>query len=416
MFINRHQRWDPYMNPSSDRSYIWVFYTAAGFLVAGVVLRSILVIEDGTVLLKALLLLLGWLALFASEPLISRRWREWPYPYIVLQTGIVVGLFLLPGDEDFFAVLFAALSMQALRRFGRLGALWLVAFVPLMLLAFLGDYELPQAITLTLVYTAVNVILGLYALATRRAERARHRNKALGQELELANAKLTEYLERVESLVVAEERNRVARELHDSVTQTIFSMTLASQSAAILLQREPSKADEQIERLRQLAERALAEMRLLVSELEPDATRGESLVEAIRRDVDRRHGDGVSVSFDVRQEPLDADPEPLSAAEETALARIAREALNNVVKHSGTSQATILLHLGGRPRLEIRDQGRGFDPQGAPGGAGMGLASMSERAAEVGWVFEIESAPGQGTRVVVQRLQDREVGDERARD
>lgn len=391
------------MSPFSERSYIWVFYTAAGFLLAGVVLRAVLVIEDRTVLLEAQLLLLGWLALFASEPLISKRWRTWSILYMVLQIGIAVGLFLLPGNEDFFAVLFAVLSMQALQRFGRLGALWLVAFIPLMLFAFLGDYELPQAMTLTLVYTAVNVILGLYALAMRRAEQARHRNKVLGQELELANAELNEYLERVESLVVAEERNRVARELHDSVTQTIFSMTLASQSAAILLRREPSKADEQLERLRQLAESALAEMRLLVSELKPDAIGGGTLVEAIRRDADRRQSDGLSVLFDVQEVPLDPDTEPLSAAEETALARIVQEALNNVVKHAGTSKATILLYLGGRPRLEIRDQGRGFDPQGAPDGSGMGLASMSERATEVGWVFEIAGAPGQGTRVVVQR-------------
>jgi signal transduction histidine kinase len=404
MVINRHQRWDPYMSPSSDRSYIWVFHTAAGFLAAGVILRSVLVIENGTVLLEALLLLTGWLVLFAGEPLISKRWRAWPIPYMVLQTSIVIALFLLPGDEDFFAVLFAALSMQALRRFGRPGALWPAAFVPLMLVAFLADYELPQALTLTLVYTAVNVILGLYALATRRAEQARHRNWALGRELEVANARLTEYLDRVESLVVAEERNRVARELHDSVTQTIFSMTLASQSAAILLRREPSKADEQLERLRRLAERALAEMRLLVSQLEPDAVEGESLVEAIGRDVDRRRSDGVSVSFDVRQEPLDADAKPLSAAEEAALAGIAREALNNVVKHAGTSQATILLRLGGRPGLEIRDRGRGFDPQNSRDGSGMGLVSMKERAAEVGWVVEVESAPGRGTRVVVRRV------------
>jgi signal transduction histidine kinase len=391
------------MSAFSERSYIWVFYAAAGFLFAGVVLRSGLVIEDGAVLLEVLVLLLGWLALFASEPLISKRWRKWPFPYMVLQTGAVVGLFLVPGNEDFFAVLFAALSMQAFQRFGQLGALWLVAFVPLMLFAFLGDYELPQALTLTLVYTAVNVILGLYALAMRRAEQARDRNRALGQELELANAELNEYLGRLESLVVAEERHRVARELHDSVTQTIFSMTLASQSAAILLPREPSKADEQLERLRQLTENALAEMRLLVSELKPDAIGGGSLVEAIRRDVDRRQSDGLSVSFDVQEAPLEPDTEPLSAAEESALARIAREALNNVVKHAGTSEATILLRLGGRPRLEIRDRGRGFDPQGAPGDSGMGLTSMSERAAEIDWVLEMESAPGQGTRVVVQR-------------
>lgn len=403
MIINCHQRRDPYMSSFSERSYSWVFYASAGLLFAGVVLRSVLMLEDRTVLLEALLLLLAWLGFFASEPLISKRWGAWSIVCMVLQIGVVVGLFLLPGDEDFFAVLFAALSMQALQRFGRLGALWLIAFIPLMLFAFLGDYELTQAMTLTLVYTAVNVFLGLYALATRRAEQARLRNKALGHELENTNAELTEYMERVESLVVAEERNRVARELHDSVTQTIFSMTLASQSAAILLPREPSKADEQLERLRQLTESALAEMRLLVSELKPDAIGGGGLVEAIRRDVDRRRSDGLSVLFDVEETPLKPDTEPLSAAEEAALARIAREALNNVVKHAGTSQATILLQLGDRPRLEIQDRGTGFDPRDAPDGTGMGFASMSERAAEIGWLFGVASAPGQGTRVVVQR-------------
>jgi signal transduction histidine kinase len=392
------------------RSYIWVFYASAGLLFAGVVLRSVLVVKDGTVLLEALLLLLLWLAFFAGEPLISRRWGTWSALYMVLQIGIVVGLFILPGDQDFFAVLFGVLSMQAVERFGRLGALWLVAFTPLMLVAFLGDHELLQAVALTLVYTAVNVFLGLYAFATRGAEQARLRNKALGHELEMTNAVLTEYLERVESLVVAEERNRMARELHDSVTQTIFSMTLASQSATILLRHEPSKADEQLERLRQLTESALAEMRLLVAELKPDAIEGGGLIEAMRRDADRRRNDGLSVSFDLEEVPLDAETEPLSAAEEVVLARIAREALNNIVKHARTSQATILLRLGGRPRLEIQDRGRGFEPRDAPDGTGMGLASMSERAAEIGWLLEVASAPGQGTRVVAQRAEGQRGG------
>ena len=394
------------MSPSSDRSYIWVFYTSAGFLFASAVLRSLLVIESETVLLEALLLLLFWLGLFASERAISRRWSPWPTVYMVMQTAIVVGLFLLPGDDDFFAALFAVLSMQALQRFGFRGAAWLAVFALLMLLTFLADYPPAQAIALTLVYSAVNVFLGAYALATRRADEARNRNKALGRELETANAELRDYSERLEGLAVTRERNRLARELHDSVTQTIFSMTLASQSAAILLPGEPSKADAQLERLRQLAESALAEMRILISELRPDALASGDLAEAMRREIERRNRDGMNVSFEVEEMAPNPTVEPLSAAEQVALFRIAQEALNNVVKHAGTSEAAIRLSLGERPRLEIRDRGRGFDVQRAQDGPGLGLAGMDERAAEIGLVLEVDSAPGQGTRVVVQRAAD----------
>jgi signal transduction histidine kinase len=394
------------MSPSSDRSYIWVFYTSAGFLFASAVLRSLLVIESATVLLEALLLLLFWLGLFASERAMSRRWSHWPTVYMVVQTAIVFGLFLLPGDDDFFAALFAVLSMQALQRFGFRGAAWLVVFALLMLVPFLADYPPAQAVSLTLVYSAVNVFMGAYALATRRAEEARNRNRALGRDLETANAELRDYSKRLEGLAVTRERNRLARELHDSVTQTIFSMTLASQSAAILLPSEPSKADAQLERLRQLAESALAEMRVLISELKPDALANGDLAEAIRRDIERRNRDGMDVSFEVEDMAPNPAVEPLSAAEQVALFRIAQEALNNVVKHAGTSEAVIRLSLGERPRLEIRDRGSGFDVQDTQGGAGMGLTGMGERAAEIGWVLDVDSTPGRGTRVVVQRAAD----------
>jgi signal transduction histidine kinase len=391
------------MSPSSGRSYIWVFYTSAGFLFASTVLRSVLVIENKTLLLEALVLLLAFLGLFASERAISRRWSPWPTVYMVVQSAIVFGLFLLPGDDDFFAALFAVLSMQALQRFGFRGAAWLAVFALLMLLPFLADYPPVQAVALTLVYSAVNIFLGAYALATRRADEARNRNKELGRELETANAELRDYSERLEGLAVTRERNRLARELHDSVTQTIFSMTLASQSAAILLHSEPSKADAQLERLRQLAESALAEMRILISELKPDALANGDLVEAIRRDIEQRNRDGMNVSFEVEGMAPNPTVEPLSSAEQAALFRIAQEALNNVVKHARTSEAVIRLSLEERPRLEIRDRGSGFDVQHTKDGAGMGLTGMGERAAEIGWVLDVDSTPGQGTRVAVQR-------------
>ena len=393
------------MSRLRDRSYLWVFYTAAGFLFAGTVLRTLLEIDDGGVLLKALLLLLAWLVLFVSETFLSRLWRPWFTVYLVLETAIVFTLFLLPGSDDFFAVLFAILAMHVLQRYGLLvGAIWVALFVPLTALPLVADYDGPQAAALVLVYTAVNIFLGAYALATRRAAEAHATNQALGRELQAANVRLRDYSSRLERLAVAQERNRLARELHDSVTQTIFSMTLASQSAAILLEREPTQVDAQLERLGQLTQSALAEMHVLISELTPDVLAEGDLPTAIRKDIQRRAPDGVRVSLEVDepQRGVAADGE-LSDAEKQGLLRIAQEALNNVAKHSGASEATIRLCLKRPFRMEIEDHGQGFDAQRAQDGPGIGLASMSERAAEIGWDLDVESSIGKGTKVVVER-------------
>lgn len=393
------------MSFSGDRSYLWIFYTTAGFLFAGALLRALLVVEDGSVRLLVLLLLLAWLVLFVSEVFLSRLWHPWFTVYLVLQTIIVVALLSQPRDEDFYATLFGVLSMQVLQRFGlRLAALWVALFIPLTLLPLLDGLDVSEAVTLTLIYTAVDVLLGSYALATRKAAEARARNEALGRELLMANAKLQDYSTQLERLAVAKERNRLARELHDSVTQTIFSMTLASQSAAILLEREPDQVNAQLDRLGELTQNALAEIHILVSELAPDALDREDLESALRREVERRESDGVEVTLDTEW-PSVGTPgtEPLSPSEQQGLFRIAQEALNNVVKHSGASEASIRLRLRSPVAMEVEDRGRGFDLRQAKGGSGIGLASMSERAAEIGWHLTVVSKPDGGTRVVVER-------------
>ncbi len=399
------------MSRSTDRSYLWVFYTAAGFLFAGAVLRTVaLAIDGGPVSMSAFPLLLGWLALFVSEPFVSKRWRPWSTVYLVIQTVIVVALLYLPGTQDFYAALFGVLSMHAMLRFGlRFGAPWLVLFVPLTALPLLERYDPPEVAAVTLAYTAGNVLLGFYALATRRAADARLANEAQGRELREANAELEDYSLRLEGLAVARERNRLARELHDSVTQTIFSMTLASQSAALLLDRNPAAADAQLDRLSRLAQSALGEMRTLVAELAPDATGGAGLRGALGREVERRAADGITVSLEIEDPPVGVSiREMASMQEEQGLVRIAQEALNNVVKHAGVTTATVRLRLSEPARMEVEDAGRGFDAALAGSGRGFGLESMAQRAAEIGWSFQVTSTPGSGTRVVVERVPSEE--------
>jgi len=249
-----------------------------------------------------------------------------------------------------------------------------------------------------LLYSASNVFYGLYARAIRRAETANTQNMTLAQELQAANHQLQAYAAQVEQLVVARERNRLARDLHDSVTQTVFSMTLTIQSAALLLKRDPGKVEAQLERLNLLARNALSEMQLLIAELKPEAVPA-GLAAALRSYLAGGHlPENLAVTLEVEGD------QRLEAAEEQGLFHIVQEALNNVVKHAQASTAHVRLYLADPFWIEIEDQGRGFDLQKGRRSGRVGLASMGERAAEIGWELHIETSPGSGTKIRVEKL------------
>ncbi len=391
------------MRRSDDWSSRWIFYLTASFLFGSAVLRSLLLFRDSPVLLRQVLgLLLTWLALFASEGALSRKWSRYFAIYVVLQTGIVVLLLSGPGVIDFFAVLFAILSMQVMQRLQpRQGALVIGLFAPLTAAPLVKTYGASQALIFALIHTALNAFLAAYALATRRAQAARGQNQSLVQELQAANRQLQAYSKQLERLAVTRERHRLARELHDSVTQTIFSMTLTTQSAALLLDRDPGCVGAQLDRLTQLAQSALSEMRVLISELRPEKVAEGGLVAALRRHLaDRPLPESLLVSLQVEGDPLAR----LSPAEEQGLFRIVQEALNNIVKHARASQACIRLHLAEPPWwIQIQDQGQGFDLRQVRNGGRVGLVSMRERAAEIGWALQIITSPGAGTCIRVEK-------------
>jgi len=354
-------------------------------------------------------LLTAWLALFAGEAAFARRWPSVFPVYLVLQTALISSfLWKLDLPEyDYFAILFAILSMQVMQRLAiRSGAVWLAAFTLVMALPMVRRDQLFGGMALTLVFTAVDVFLASYALAIQRAQAARARTQSLAQELQDANRRLRAYATRLEQLAVARERRHLARGLHDSVTQTVFSMTLTTQSALLLLDREPSQVGAQLDRLSDLARGALAEMRVLISELGPDKVTKGGLAAALRRHLADRHlSEDLAVSLEVEGDG------PLGPAEEQGLLRIAQEALNNVVKHAQVSQAQIRLHLAEPFWMEIEDQGRGFDLQQARersrSGGQVGLGSMGERAAGIGWELQVITSPGAGTCIRVEKLPER---------
>ena len=346
-----------------------------------------------------LILLAAWLALFLIEPLLTRRWKAFYHVYLALQAAAVTALLFGPDPPDYFAFLFAILSMQTMQRLNlRSGTIWVAVFTVLMIPPLVLHYGVLSGIAFGLIYTAADALFAAHALASRQALAARAANQAMLQELEQNNQKLQDYSKQLELLAVARERGRLGRELHDSVTQTVFSMTLTTQSALLLLDSNPARVKAQLDRLNELAHSALAEMQTLISELRPQEPGEGGLVAALRQHLAGRHlPDGLAVSLDVKGE------DSLSPGEARGLFRIAQEALNNVVKHAQATQACLRLHLAEPLWVEIEDNGLGFDLKPARQGSGVGLSSMRERAAEIGWELRVTSAPGKGTRVRVSK-------------
>ena len=200
-------------------------------------------------------------------------------------------------------------------------------------------------------------------------------------------------------LAVLEERQRLSRELHDSVTQALYSVTLFADAATRLLAADDSaRALAHLQQVRSIAQEALREMRLLIFELRPLDLQEQGLVAALKaRLAAVENRAGLPVEFQVEGEKR------LPADVEDVLYRAAHEALNNVLKHAHAQHATVRLQLGeARVRLEVADDGVGFDLIEARATGGLGLGGMRERVQGCGGTLEVESAPGQGTRVQVE--------------
>ncbi len=221
--------------------------------------------------------------------------------------------------------------------------------------------------------------------------------------------------ERSRQIAVLKERQRLARDLHDSVTQLIFSITLIAQSVAPAWRRDPAEGERRIQRLLELSQSALAEMRTLLAELRPPdpppltpgpvpstvQVQRDGLVAALYNHIAHLGRDGLPVKLNaagyVRQ-PLEL---------EEALYRIAQEALNNVVKQACAQSVELTLLVDPQlVQLKVVDDGAGFIPKPSSNSTdktkgGLGLTSMRDRAEALGGTVQLTTFPGSGTSVTV---------------
>ncbi|OLC30825.1 MAG: hypothetical protein AUH31_03850 [Armatimonadetes bacterium 13_1_40CM_64_14] len=207
------------------------------------------------------------------------------------------------------------------------------------------------------------------------------------------NARL---FEQVREKAILEERQRLARELHDSVSQALYGIALGARTARELLNREPAQAAEPLDYVLSLAEAGLAEMRALIFELHPEALETEGLVAALTKQIESAR---VRHSLEVHADWCGEPELPYEVKE--AIYRIAQEALNNITKHARARRVDIRMQCSSdEVTLEVRDDGTGFAEESFPGH--LGLRSMRERAKKIGGTLDVESAPSQGTCVRVR--------------
>jgi len=359
--------------------------------------------------LQNITILIGiYLVLLFAEPLFFRQTRIRTYIYMIAQIVIILALASNMPGEDFWALMICPLVVQAMNNFEpRTGYIFtgiLIAIMPYFLLSSLGP---EKGLPLMFIYGSAFFLLAAFIAIVREAIAARDEIQNQKAELQLAHRQLQDYTERAEEFAVMEERNRLARELHDSVTQSLHSATLMAEAGQRLASSgDIEQARGYLIRLGEISQQALREMRLLVYELRPLMLSGVGLIGALQQRLDaveRRSGVEVNFSAEDKIEiPEDIEEE---------FYRIAIEALNNALKHANPTSVTVSVQKlekreGPCIELAIIDDGIGFNPGKTDSEVGFGLVSMRERIEKLGGELEIISAPGEGTQVIACLTQE----------
>jgi signal transduction histidine kinase len=310
--------------------------------------------------------------------------------YFAVQTILITALVIVTHTSDPFTFPFFVLSIQAMTVFSqRSGIAWIVLFYAISSASALWNRGASGAINI-LLNTAAFFFVGVFAYLLRQAEQNRREKEQLLEELRATQRQL-------QNLAVAEERNRLARDLHDSVKQQAFALSAQLDAVHSLIGRDPPAAERHLCEAEQLADSLRHELAGMILELRPPALGHQGLPAALRQyAAEWARQSAIEATVDVQGERA------LPSEVENTLFRIVQEALSNVARHSQARTAGVRLEYApGCVTLMIQDDGQGFDPQQI--NAGVGAYSMRERAALLpNGVLSLESMLGQGTRVIVR--------------
>jgi len=257
------------MNRTAARGYRGSYLI--GFVMIGAVaLRDTIFYQGQPGLINAISFLSLYGLAYILEPWLSSRFSWIRVVYFPLQTGLVFVLSSLHPFTDISNLLYVPLCVQALRAFSlQVAIVWILLYTALLSTTLLRGMGWSEGLALISLYLAVSTFFISYDFLYSRTQADQAESQNLLADLQDAHQKLRQHAVQANELAVARERNRLARELHDSVSQAIFSITLTSQSARLLLDREPARVPEQLDRLQAMTEAALGQLRTLIAQLRP---------------------------------------------------------------------------------------------------------------------------------------------------
>jgi signal transduction histidine kinase len=323
----------------------------------------------------------------------SPLWQR--HLYLALQTALTACVMALHPEWTLFAMLYAVLSAQAMLLLPpSQGAAWIGVFSLISVGFGLYYWGWPAGLLALLLHAGAYVLFGIFARAVARADAARRESQHLLAELQEAHDRLQEYSMRVEELAIVEERNRLAREMHDTLGHRLTVASVQLEGAQRLCSSDPERAHSMVGTVREQVREALGELRQTVAALRVPIEADLELRSALRRLVAHFEEATDLTVHQILPEQVPALPGPYRLA----IYRAAQEALTNTQRHADASQVWLVLTIHDEAiALLVSDDGKGLSY--SAGGAGFGLRGMKERATQLGGELHVEPRRGGGTQV-----------------
>ena len=384
----RHSLW------GEERPFYWIL-TVAMIIIYGSAVVGLGPLRAPAHLVPFTLLMiihtaLHWLSARMAKP----AWRRWRTGYVAGQAALAFILNLMAPGVGLLLGLYMALIGETFGIYAETNWKWLaiLGYMGLSIINYLVFSTWRDLVWWALAFLPMTAFVTVYVSVYTQQTQARHQAQALSRQLEAANRQLTEYAAQVEDLTRAAERQRMARELHDTLAQGLAGLILQLEAVnSHLANGKPERAQAIVQQAMSRARTTLADARRAIDDLRAEAAAAD-LAAAVQAEADR-----FTAATGLPCEVAQALPEPLSeGAREQALRAVA-EALTNVARHAQAGH--VWVRLAGEAEgltVEVRDDGCGFDP-GLIAAGHYGLLGLRERARLAGGTLEIASAPRQGT-------------------